>query len=200
MKKIPDGDTFKAWERDKLLKESYKKQGDNEKLAELLYRQFRSCHSVDALQEFLDVTGRDKQEKVIAVEFEMILESDAFWEPDVEFLVSIGKSDKVEEYLIARADRINGDSYARLLPLAKAMESENRNLVASLLYRSSLVSTLERSYTKAYSHGVRYLKKLDSLAAKITDWKNLADHEAFKKRILQAHGRKKSFWSEYKVK
>jgi len=62
------------------------------KLAELLYRRFRSCRSVDALQEFLDVTGRDKQEKVIAVEFEMILESDTFREPDVEFLVSIGKS------------------------------------------------------------------------------------------------------------
>jgi hypothetical protein len=170
------------------------------KLEELLYRRFRSCRSVDALQEFLDVTGRDKQEKVIAVEVEMILESDTFREPDVEFLVPIGKSDKAEEYLIARADRINGDYYARLLPLAKAMESENRNLAASLLYRSLLVSILERSYTKAYSHGVRYLKKLDSLAAKTTDWKNFEDHEAFKNSILQTHGRKKSFWSKYEVK
>jgi len=198
--KIPDGDTFKAWERDKLLKEIYKKQGDNEKLAELLYRQFRSCRSVDALQEFLDVKGKDKQEEVIAAEVETILESDPFWEPDVEFLVSIGKSDKAEEYLIARADRINGDSYVRLLPLAKALEAENRNLAASLLYRSLLVSILERSYTKAYSHGARYLKKLDSLAVKITDWKNFENHEAFKSRILQAHGRKKSFWSKYEVK
>jgi hypothetical protein len=120
-----------------------------------------------------------------------ILECDAFREPDVEFLISIGKSDKAEEYLIARADRINGDSYVRLLPLAKALEAENRNLAASLLYRSLLVSILERSYTKAYSHGARYLKKLDSLAVKITDRKNFENHEAFKSRILQAHGRKK---------
>jgi hypothetical protein len=87
-----------------------------------------------------------------------------------------------------------------MLSLAEAMELENRHLVASLIYRSLLISILERGYTKAYPHGIRYLKKLDKLAATISDWKNFNDHEAFKEQIIQAHGRKRSFWSKYEVK
>ena len=59
---------------------------------------------------------------------------------------------------------------------------------------------LERGYTKAYPHGIRYLKKLDKLAVSVSDWKTFNNHEAFKEPIIQAHGRKRSFWSEYEVK
>jgi|GEM_PF-421286 len=37
------------------------------------------------------------------------------------------------------------------------METENRHLAASLL-----VSILKRGYTKAYPHGIRFLKKLET--------------------------------------
>lgn len=77
------------------------------------------------------------------------------------------------------------------------MESENRHLVTSLIFRSLLLSILERGYTKAYPHGVRYLKKLDILSEAITDWKEFNNHEAFKKQIIEAHSRKRSFWSKY---
>jgi hypothetical protein len=97
------------------------------------------------------------------------------------------------------ADQLDGYNYGALLSLAEAMESENRHLAAGLIYRSLLVSILERGYTKAYSHGVRYLKKLDKLSGTITDWKNFDDHEAFKQRIIQAHGLKRSFWSKYQI-
>jgi hypothetical protein len=36
LKKIPEGETFQAYERDKLLLEIYQKQGDSEKLTDLL--------------------------------------------------------------------------------------------------------------------------------------------------------------------
>jgi hypothetical protein len=80
------------------------------------------------------------------------------------------------------------------------MESENRHLAASLIYRSLLISILKRGYTKAYPHGIRYLKKLDKLAVTISDWNNFNHHEAFKDRIDLDHVRKHSFWSQYKVK
>jgi hypothetical protein len=32
------------------------------------------------------------------------------------------------------------------------------------------------------------------------DWKNFNHHEVFKDQIIQAHGRKRSFWSKYEVK
>lgn len=102
----------------------------------------------------------------------------------------VGKIDEAEAYLLKRADQLNGDFYGSLLSLAEAMESENRNLAAGLIYRSLLISIPERGYTKAYPHGIRYLKKLDKLAATVSDWKNFNHHEAFKGRIWQDHGRR----------
>ena len=129
-----------------------------------------------------------------------ILKSDRLRETDAEFLIFIGKIDETEEYLLERADQLDGNYYGSLLSLAEVMESENRNLVTSLIYRSLLISILERGYTKAYPHGIRYLKKLDRLATSIADWKEFNHHEAFKEQIVQAHGRKRSFWSKYEVK
>jgi hypothetical protein len=200
LKKIPEGETFQAYERDKLLEEIYQKQGDSEKLTELLYQKFRSYHSADTLQALLDVIGHDKRDDVINDEVEQILKTDRLRESDAEFLIAIGKIDDAEEYLLKRADQLDGNHYGSLLSLAEAMESENRHLIASLMYRSLLVSILERGYTKAYPHGIRYLKNLEKLAATVSDWKEFSHHEAFKEQIIQAHGRKHSFWSKYEVK
>jgi thioredoxin-like negative regulator of GroEL len=200
LKKIPEGETFQAYERDKLLLEIYKKQGDSEKLTELLYQKFRSCHSTDTLQALLDMIGHDKRNTVINDEVEQILKTERLSESDAAFMISVGKIDDAEKYLLKRAEQLDGRHYDRLLSLAEAMASENRHLATSLIYRSLLVSILERGYTKAYSHGVRYLKKLDKLAARVVDWKEFNHHEAFKEQIYQSHGRKHSFWSKYGVK
>jgi len=200
LKKIPEGETYQAYERDKLLEEIYKKQGNTEQLSELLYQRFRACHSTDTLQALLEVIGRDKRDEVVADEVAQILKTDRLRESDAEFLIAIGKIDEAEAYLLGRADHLDGNHYGSLLSLAEAMEAENRHLVTSLMYRSLLVSILERGYTRAYPHGVRYLKKLDKLSAFVTDWKNFNHHEAFKEQIIQAHGRKRSFWSKYEMK
>jgi hypothetical protein len=199
LKKIPEGETFQAYEQDKLLLEIYQKQGNTEKLTDLLYQKFRSYHSVDTLQALLDVIGHDKRDEVIADEVALILEGSSLRESDAEFLIAIGKVDETEAYLLQRADKLDGNHYGSLLSLAEAMESESRHLVVSLIYRSLLTSILERGYTKAYPHGVRYLKKLDKLAIIISDWKDFNNHEAFKGRIYRKHGRKHSFWSKYEV-
>lgn len=200
LKKIPEGETFQAYERDKLLEEIYQKQGDSAKLTELLYQKFRSYHSTDTLHALLDVIGHDKRDEVITDEVVQILGNSTLRESDAEFLIAIGKMDETEAYLLKRADQLEGNHHGSLLSLAETMESENRNLAASMIYRSLLLSILERGYTKAYPHGIRYLKKLDKLATIISDWKEFNHHEAFKGRIYQDHGRKHSFWSKYGVK
>ncbi len=197
LKKIPEGETFHAYERDKLLEEIYHKQGDSENLTDLLYQKFRSYHSTDTLQALLDVIGHDKRDDVINDETRHILKTERLRESDAEFLIAVGKMDEAERYLLGRAEQLDGDHYGSLLSLAEEMEVENRHLVASLVYRSLLVSILERGYTKAYPHGIRYLKKLDRLAVTVSDWKEFNHHEAFKDRIYQNHGRKHSFWSKY---
>ncbi|PIE01876.1 MAG: hypothetical protein CSA81_09575 [Acidobacteria bacterium] len=200
LKKIPEGETFHAYERDKLLEKIYRKQGDTVKLTELLFQNFRSYHSIDTLQALLDVCGHDKRDDVIRDETRQILKTDQLRVSDAEFLIAVGKMDEAEEYLLKRADQLDGDLYCSLLSLAETMEEENRLLVTSLIYRSLLISILERGYTKAYPHGIRYLKKLDKLAAKVADWKEYIHHKAFKGQIIKAHGRKRSFWSKYDVK
>ena len=200
IKKIPEGGTFQAYERDKLLEEIYHKQGDSEKLTELLFQKFKSYHSVDTLQALLDVIGHDKKDEVVADEVEQILKSDRLRESDAGFLIAVGKIDEAELYLQKRSDQLDGNHYGSLLSLAETMESENRYLVTSLIYRSLLVSILERGYTKAYPHGIEYLKKLDKLTVNVADWNEFNHHEAFKAQIIEAHGRKRSFWSKYEVK
>jgi hypothetical protein len=54
---------------------------------------------------------------------------------DAEFLISIGKIDEAEEYLLARAGQLDGNNYGSLLSVAEAMESANRHLVTILIYR-----------------------------------------------------------------
>lgn len=200
LKKIPEDETYQAYERDKLLEEIYQKQGNSEKLIELLYQKFKSYHSTDTLQALLDVIGHDKRDEVVADEVVQILKADRLQESDAEFLISIGKIDEAEDYLLKRADQLDGNHYGSLLSLVDAMESENRHLAASLIYRNLLVSILKRGYTKAYPHGIRYLKKLDKLAVTVSDWKDFNSHEAFKEQIKEAHGRKRSFWSKYEGK
>lgn len=200
LKKIPEGENYQAYERDNLLLEIYQKQGDSEKLTELLYQKFRSYYSTNTLQALLDVIGHDKRDVVINEEVALIMESDRLRQSDAEFLVSIGKVDEAEEYLLKRANQLDGNQYGSLLSLAEAMASQNRHLITSLIFRSLLISILERGHTKAYPHGIRYLKRLDKLSAFVTDWKNYTHHEAFKDQIFAAHTRKRSFWSKYEVK
>lgn len=199
LKKISEEETFQAYERDQLLLEIYKKQGDNKKLTELLYQKFKHYHSTETLQELLEVVGNDKRDEIVSDEVALILESSVLLESDAGFLISLGKISEAEEYLLNRSDQLNGNYYGKLLDLAEVMASESRNLAASLIYRSLLVSILERGYTKAYLHGIRYLKKLDKLAVSIINWKGFINHEAFKDQMVQAHGRKRSFWSKYNV-
>jgi len=200
LNKIPEDETFQAYERDKLLLDLFRRQGDSEKLNDLLHRKFRSHRSMDTLQALLDVIGQEKQDKIIVDEIALISECSALRESDANFLIATGKIDEAEAYLLDRADQLNGNYYGSLLSLAEAMVLENRNLAASLIYRSLLVSILERGYTKAYPHGIRYLKKLDKLAVVVTEWKTFNNHAVFKNRIYQDHGRKRSFWSKYEVK
>jgi len=119
---------------------------------------------------------------------------------DAKFMIAIGKIDEAEEFLLGRADLMSGENYGALLSLAKTMESEKRNLATSMIYRCLLTTILENGRTKAYAHGVRYLKKLDFLAPAIKDWRDFAIHEAFKELLYQGHGRKRSFWSKYEEK
>ncbi len=200
VEKVPENDTFLLRERNQLLIEIYRNLGDQDKLYTILHRNFRLYRSVDTLQELLDVIGKDKQYDVVEKEVNALMNQSKFNISDAEFLLSIGKIDEAETYILSHANQLNGDLYTGLIHLARGMEKENHALVASILYRALLTSILTRGYIKAYSYGIRYLMKLDRLSTKISDWKGFDDHEAFVVQIKQEHGRKRRFWESYNSK
>ena len=190
---------FRSYDRNALILEIARARGDQGQVAALLHEEFRRYRCTDTFEDLLTVIGEDKRDELIRNEIALIKEDRNLCLSDVAFLMAVGKIDEAEEYLIERASQLDGDLYAHLLPLAKRMESEDRNLAATLLYRSLLVSILDRSYNRAYGHGVRYLNTLDELALGISDWRDFDDDEEFKTWVREKHGRKKSFWSRYEV-
>ena len=197
LQQIPKDETFLEDEKDELLIKIYKKQGESEKLQQLLFQKLREHHSIKSLDALLDQIGHNKRNEVITLEVAHILKTDKLCWSDVDFLIAIHKIDEAEQYLLQRAEQFNGNQYENLLSLVKPMQSEKRYLLVNLIYRSLLVSILDRAYTKAYPHAISYLQKLDKLSANVFDWKNFNDHNAFKDELFQKHRLKYSFWSKY---
>jgi uncharacterized protein DUF6880 len=196
LKKIAESEKFMEKEKDALLKEIYINQGNTDKLTELLFKRFRNSPGIRTLNEYLSVIGNEKREQVITEEIIEIRNDASLKHSDAEFLINVGKIDEAEEYILKWADQLNGRLYDSLLSFANVMETENRYLAASMIYRSLLISILDRAYNKAYSHGARYLRKLEKLAINIADWKGIKNQDEFKEQLIQAHGHKRSFWSK----
>ncbi|MHB8868909.1 MAG: DUF6880 family protein [Thermoleophilia bacterium] len=195
--RIPQEERFLAPERDQLLLDIYGRLGDAENQSEVAWRIFRRHRSGDSLDGLLAVVGDDQKADVIAGEVDAILERQALSLSDAEFLVEVGRIDEAEDYLLDRADRLDGNRYWILLPMAETMEGEGRLLAASVVYRALIASILGKARSKTYPHAVRYLKALDRLGPSVSGWRDFEDHSAYSERLRREHGRKTSFWSRY---
>ena len=199
LEKIPDTEITSAHKRDQLLRKVYDKFGQREHVADLLYRQFNEYRTADNLAMLLDEIGHENREKIIRQAVEAIHLDQEYHQSDLDFLVSLDNIEDAEAYILNRARQINGYEYWSLVPIAENMENGQCFLASSLIYRALLVSILERGKTKAYTSGISHLKKLDQQADIIEDWQTFDDHETFKTRIRQHHGRKRTFWAKYDV-
>ena len=75
---------------------------------------------------------------------------------------------------------------------------EGRLLTAYVIYRALLESILERKFYKGYPIAAKYLTKLDLLATEIDNWQDLGEHGMFHVWLNQVHGKKSSFWRNYR--
>lgn len=197
LEKISPDETYQTYERDQLLYEVFGQLGETDKQEDVAWRIFRQHRTSDSLEVLLSVIGAERRESVIMEETDLILADKTLSMSDTAFLMEMGRVEDAEQYLLDRADHLNGDFYGSLLPLAEAMETKERHLAATVIYRALLDSILRRGQTNTYSHGVRYLKKLDKLAKAVSEWRGLDDHDTYLQQLRQAHGRKYSFWSRY---
>lgn len=195
--RVPEGETFRHDERDKLLLDTYRKLGDLGKQTEIAWRIFKRHRSEDTLSILIGIIGPENRARVVEEEARTILVSEKLSCTNAEFLIKTGRIDDAETYLLERAGQLDGDRYGSLLPLAEAMEADKRSLAATVIFRALLESILKRAMSKYYHHGVRYLEKLDELADRTPDWREITPHGAYKDNLRRVHIRKVSFWSRY---
>lgn len=197
IEQTPSDKTFMETERDDLLIAIYREQCNSEKLIETAWRVFRRFRSINSLEILLSAVGEDERSSIVEKEAATILKASKFNSSDAVFLIETGQVDSADKYIISNAKQLNGDYYSSLLDLAKAMLKHDRLVAASAIYRALLDSILARAKSKTYHHGVNYLKKLDSLALKIGDWKEVDAHSLYVTNLRQKHKLKYSFWSQY---
>lgn len=199
LERILESETFQEDERNDLLLAVHGELGNREQQEAVAWRIFRRYRWDGTLQKLLAIIGEDQRERVLEEEAGIILRFGGISYSDAAFLVSSGRLDDAESYLLARADQLEGDFYDALLPLAERLEEDGRFLTASVIYRALLESILNRAVSKYYHHGVRYLKKLEALAGKIGRWQTVMPHPWYMKRLRRLHARKRSFWSRYEA-
>lgn len=111
-------------------------------------------------------------------------------------LLALGDAATAEALLVAEPARIDGRNYGELVPLAKALQAQERWLGETVVYRALLLGILERGYAPSYGHGARYLMRLRELANVVGGAMPLQSHEAFEAEIRLRHGRKSAFWAQ----
>jgi tetratricopeptide (TPR) repeat protein len=200
LERIPTGETFEAYRHDRLLLAVHRKLGDKSAAVETAWRIFRNYRSEENLEQLIRTMGMCDRQKLLADETSLILRSPGLLYTDAKFLLSLGKMDEAEKYLLVRTGEFDGNHYPTLLELANAMENDGRFLITSLLYRALLESILARGISKYYVHGVRYLHKLDDLAPHVLDWGSFVPHRDYFETLRKTHARKSAFWTRYERK
>ena len=197
LERIPESESFQEDERDALLLAVHGELGNREQQEAVAWRIFRRYRCEETLRTLVSTIGEEQRERVLDEEAGIILRSEAISYSDAAFLVSSGRLDDAETYLLARADQLEGDFYDALLPLAESLEEHGRFLAASVIYRALLESILRRAQSKYYHHGVRYLRKLEALAGRVEAWRTVLPQGSYADELRRTHGRKVSFWSRY---
>lgn len=158
---------------------------------------FRRYRCMDTLNELISQIGEGKRVETIYKEVDLIMAAKEFSITDAQFLLDVGETHCVQDYIIARREQLDGEQYYYLPPLAENLEAKGLYLAAVVIYRALLEANLTKALSKYYSHGVRYLRRLDALADQINDWRGIEPYAEFTQKIRQQHGCKPAFWVKY---
>ncbi|MGM0598148.1 MAG: DUF6880 family protein [Myxococcota bacterium] len=187
-------------ERDELLIEICRREGNRTKLSELLIIKFFRFPTRENFKELSALVEEKKIQKIFEKKVQQTLSAKKFRFMDAYFLLDFNKFDELEDYISIWIEQSGKNLKWEMESLAKAMEFKEHYLGASVILRSLLVKILKKGKANAYGKGVSYLAKINEMAPKVTDWKDFDSHSGFYKKILQNHKRKWSFWKKYKEK
>lgn len=191
-------DSSSKEKKEDLLIEIYSNLGDIENLTNFQYKKFNKNPSLTTLNNLLDTVGKDKREKIINDKINESIENEALNMEDINFMLSLNEYDKAEINILKKTKKLRFHGNWELLPIAKLLETNNKPLSTSLIYRSLLNYILSRKVTSDYDDGAIYLKKLIHLNNEISDWKNFPSHKEYFEQFKNDHYRKRKFWGEFK--
>lgn len=197
LERVPPDERFKDDERDRLLLNIVIKIGDRSRTEQVAWRIFRRYRSEETLSLLLSAVGQEQRDDILKGEIDLIQQDTTFNYSNVDFLIETEYVGVAERYVIDRREQINGEFYPELLSWAKKFERHERHLVLTIIYRALLDSILRRGISKYYSHGIRYLRKLDQIAPKLVTLSIISEHEDYKATLVSIHKRKFAFWSKY---
>jgi hypothetical protein len=183
-----------------LLRDVCRALGKTEEVTSVSWDIFRQHRCLETLNELVAQIGENKRAETIYKEVDLIMAAKVFNVTDAKFLIETGEVACAQDYIVERRDQLDGDQYYYLPPLAENLEAKGLYLAAVAIYRALLEANLARALSKYYSHGVRYLRKLDSLAGQVSDWRGIEPHAGYVQQIKRQHGRKPSFWEKYERK
>ncbi len=185
------------YEYAELFREVCRTLGKTEEVNKISWDIFHRHRCMETLNELIAQLGEDKRAEVIYKEVDLIMAAEGLNISDAQFLLDVGGTDCAQDYIITRRDQLDGEQYYHLPPLAENYEAKGLYLAAIVIYRALLEANLARALSKYYSHGVRYLRKLDMLANQVSDWRGIEPHTDYAQKIREQHGRKPAFWAKY---
>jgi hypothetical protein len=185
-------------EHDELLMSAYSQLGATDKQAVVAQRIFDHYYNIDTLAQLIDLVGEDRRDAIVEEAARHIADGELST-GGVEFLLDLGRNEDAERHILEHRSELNGEFYTSLLRMAKRLEEQDLLLPTVCVYRALLESILARAISKYYHHGVRYLKKLDSLAPQLREWGDVEPHIVYRTALLEQHARKSSFWKKLKA-
>ena len=163
-----------------------------------MWKIFKNDQTKESFDSLIAVEGEEKYQSILQDEIQKIKQSLKLHERHVTFFLAMGLYVEAENYIWERIAQLDGDRYYDLLRWAELFEENKHYVIASAIYRELINSILKRAYSKAYHHGVGYLKKLDEFESLIQNWHPLDSHRSYFDKIKKEHSRKSSFWAQYK--
>ncbi|GHT95591.1 hypothetical protein FACS1894122_13220 [Alphaproteobacteria bacterium] len=111
----------------------------------------------------------------------------------IDFLMQLDEVEKCAEFVLLKAESINGAYYELLRPMAKILRN-NYPLASTILYRKLTEHSLAKAVSKYYQYAAKDLIACHELSSQITDFGSHKNHEAYFKEIQEKHQRKCAFW------
>lgn len=180
--------------RRRLLATALGKLGRDAESAALLQGVFEKTISVFDLTSWLEALPPSDQPQAAARARELALRHQDPVDA-ARVLVKLGDHALAESALLAASGKINGQDYPWLVPLAKALESQECWAGATAVYRALLDAILNRAYARAYGHAFQYWERLAVIEERCADLGPLEMHASYVAEIRRKHARKVSFWA-----